>query len=360
MILSGSPRDIAILRLDNLGDAILTGGLLAALRRAWPDARITVFCAEAGYPFFSRCAAVNAVHRLRPLDPPHASPAEADAVLAEFNRAYADEFDLLINPRSDPDYYFAGGYAAASQTPVRIAFRQTMHPHGIDTDVVYTHLLEPPPVDEHPAWTGRHILSALGLATALDPPSLSPSNRATDRARAILPGGPCVALGIGASQSNKIWPPENFAAVADGLAGRGFQSILVGTLSEQSLAKTVERISSAQPLNLVGQTPLDDLAAAIGRCAAFVGNDSAPKHVAAAMGVPVVDILFRREGVPAGARDSKFRALGVRNIRINPSRDFDEDGVAAGRAIRSISPVEVLAAFDRLLATNAQASHLPV
>ncbi len=84
--------------------------------------------------------------------------------------------------------------------------------------------------------------------------------------------------------------------------------ILIGTPDESELgASILESVANAPSVwSLIGRVALDDLAALIARCSLFVGNDSGPKHIAAALGIPTV-------GIHSGVVDA--REWGPRGIK---------------------------------------------
>ena len=107
--------------------------------------------------------------------------------------------------------------------------------------------------------------------------------------------GPLVAVhpGAGAYSRARIWPVEGFGEVARNLI-RAYNAriVIVGGPDEvDSAAKLESLIGEGVVLNLAGRTGIHETAAVLERCDLFVGNDSGPMHIAAAMGVPVVAIF---------------------------------------------------------------------
>ena len=118
------------------------------------------------------------------------------------------------------------------------------------------------------------------------------------RAAQLLAGhdrrGPLVGLNPGAGRSVKEWPPERFARAAADLAARDRATIvLLGSAAERPLGEAVRKhVGNDVPLiDLVGRTPLVDLAAVLERIQVLVTGDTGPMHLAAAVGTPVVGIF---------------------------------------------------------------------
>ena len=99
------------------------------------------------------------------------------------------------------------------------------------------------------------------------------------------------AIHPGASRSDRCWPPERFAAVADGLAARGLRVVLTGSAGERELTAHVARCMRAPALDLAGSTDVGALAALLEIAALLVCNDTGVSHLAAAIGTPSVVVL---------------------------------------------------------------------
>jgi heptosyltransferase-2 len=108
--------------------------------------------------------------------------------------------------------------------------------------------------------------------------------------------GPLVGIhaGAGAYSLARMWPVERFADVARGLArSHGAAIIVLGGPDEvERSALLTEMIGKdGRVLNLAGRASIHETAAIIEQCDLFVGNDSGPMHIAAAMRTPVVAVF---------------------------------------------------------------------
>ncbi|MEO8287842.1 MAG: glycosyltransferase family 9 protein [Chloroflexota bacterium] len=107
---------------------------------------------------------------------------------------------------------------------------------------------------------------------------------------------PVIAMhvGAGAYSRARIWPAERFAAVARGLlqSGAAASIIILGGPDETAAATHLEKLVGSPAVhNLAGQTSIHETAALIEKCSLFVGNDSGPMHIAAAVGTHVVAVF---------------------------------------------------------------------
>lgn len=125
----------------------------------------------------------------------------------------------------------------------------------------------------------------------------------------VRDGRPLVGLHAGGAGIGglKRWPASRFAELADRLAAEWeARIVLVGGPDERELAAEVaRRTQCAEPLVAAGALPLLTSAALIGACDLFVGNDSSPLHLAAALGTPYI-------GIFGATQVANFRPQAVR------------------------------------------------
>ncbi|MBU1908864.1 MAG: glycosyltransferase family 9 protein [Verrucomicrobia bacterium] len=118
-------------------------------------------------------------------------------------------------------------------------------------------------------------------------------------------------LAPGAGWPGKQWPAARFAEVGDWLASKkGWRILVAGSPGERALCEEVCGAMRAPAVNLGGRTGLDELAAILESGALFVGNDSGPMHIAAAVGAPTVTFwgpTFPEKWAPRGPRHLALR-----------------------------------------------------
>jgi predicted lipopolysaccharide heptosyltransferase III len=107
-----------------------------------------------------------------------------------------------------------------------------------------------------------------------------------------LLAGRYVVLHPGARYPHKRWPIEKWTQLAARLRERsGLQLVIVGGDAEQGAAQAIASGLTVPPFSLVGQTSVLELAALCQRAALFIGNDSGPSHIAAAVGTRVISLF---------------------------------------------------------------------
>jgi ADP-heptose:LPS heptosyltransferase len=122
----------------------------------------------------------------------------------------------------------------------------------------------------------------------------------------IKPAGRFVLMAPGCSphRPRKRWPPENFARLGSALVGRNDRVALVGTKADRDVIDAI-RARLPEAVDLGGRTDLFELASLARAAAAFVGNDTGPTFLAAAVGAPTLTLMSsetdERRMAPRGA-----------------------------------------------------------
>jgi ADP-heptose:LPS heptosyltransferase len=143
-------------------------------------------------------------------------------------------------------------------------------------------------VDADNAGRLRAHLASAGAPSA-GPPDLS--WLAADIAD-IKPAGRFVLMAPGCSphRPRKRWPPENYARLGAGLVSRNYRIALIGTRVDRDVIDAI-RVRLPQAVDLGERTDLFELASLARAAAAFVGNDTGPTFLAAAVGAPTLTLM---------------------------------------------------------------------
>lgn len=174
-------------------------------------------------------------------------------------------------------------------------------------------------------------------------------------ARHGLAAGDFIHLHPASRWQFKCWPAASTAALVDALAGAGHRCVLTGAPSddERRLLADILRRTQTRPLDLSGVLNLKQLAAFTGRARLFIGVDSAPMHIAAAMGTPTVALFG-----PSGEHEWGPWGVPHRVVvsQVHPCRPCGKDGCGGGKVSECLTrlPVaRVLAAVNELLRERA-------
>lgn len=286
------PRRVLLFRLERIGDLLMTLNALGLLRARLPEAELHLVVGSWNAELARLIPGIDAVETL---DVPwlsrggsRPSPWTLAATIARWRRR---AFDLTIN--FEPDIR-SNALVGASGAPRRV---------GYATGGGGAFLTEAAAYDKrvHVAVNARRLVeratAAPRRASAPTPQLRIPAESHARAARLLSEHdgrGPLVGLNPGAGRTVKEWPPQRFARTAADLAARDRATIvLLGSAAECPLGEAVrERLHDEVPrIDLVGRTPLVDLAAVLARIQVLVTGDTGPMHLAAAVGTPVVGIF---------------------------------------------------------------------
>ena len=253
--------NILFVSSTRIGDAVLTTGLLADLVERHADARVTLACGALAMPLFA--AAPHVVRRM-----PLVKRAASLHWLDLWRRCAWTHWDLVVDLRGS-----ALAYLLAARR--RMVYRRGDGDEHRVVDLARAFGLPEPPAPR--IWT-------------------SPEDEA-EAARLVPDGGPVLALGPTANWPGKVWRAEYFAALIDRLtAPDGIlpdaRVAVFAAAQERVLAQSVlDAVPAGRLIDLVGAVDLTVAAAALRRCALFVGNDSGLMHIAAAAGAPTLGLF---------------------------------------------------------------------
>lgn len=278
------PQRVAVFRALQLGDMLCAVPALRALRRALPEARVTLVGLPGAADFVARFPTL--IDELLPFPGwpgmPE-QPPEPSAWPAFLAAARSRRFDLAIQ-------LHGSGALTNTLLPTLAAAR---YAGFVPTDA------QPPSPDfiswpEHLPEILRYTALVEHLGAPVEDITLSFPLSAQDEAacdelvrqRGLVPAR-TVLVHPGARLASRRWGAPRFAVVARELARRGLVIAVTGTAQERPLAR---HILAAVPKahDLIDATPLGVLAALVSRCRLVVCNDTGMSHVAAAVRTPSV------------------------------------------------------------------------
>ncbi len=339
---SGSPlpeNSILVVRMSSVGDIVLTEPVTAALRSAYPHARIGFAVKRKYVDLVASNPAVDTVHILE------------DTTLSALKRlcrevraeGYSAVVDLHRNARS-----FV--LTACSRASLATAYRKRELSDSLR--VRFAH--RPFRVSRMLVERYLDALAPLGLRPEYRKPVFHLSPTDTEWASHHLDGlglapGAYAAVVPGALWPTKRWPPERFAAVSKTLVTEfDLRVLLLGSPSERQLCDEIAREAGAGVLVAAGETDLGQMAALIKSARLFVGNDSGPMHIAAALATPTVAIFG-----PTDPRQFDFESNEViyADLECSACSFYGTDTCRLDHweCMQSLSSELVLAAVRRLL-----------
>ncbi|HTL70304.1 MAG TPA: lipopolysaccharide heptosyltransferase II [Candidatus Eisenbacteria bacterium] len=279
------PRILAV-RLDRIGDLVLTLPALAEIKKRFPRSHLALMVRPSvralveGHPLVDEVIPYLYEKKGR-----HSRFGNFHFIREIRSRRFDKAFILHPSNRSMLVPFLAG-------IPERVGFRAGAS--FLLTRAVPDRRHEG---DRHESEYTLDIVREPGPATAASPPRLTVDPEEARRysgLRAGFEGRKVIALHPGASCASKRWPVENFAALGRRiLAETPYRLAVVGGAGEAGLGRTLSESIGRGTVDLTGRLDLKELAFFLKDCEALVSNDSGPVHVASAVGTRVVSIFGR-------------------------------------------------------------------
>ncbi|HEY8976664.1 MAG TPA: glycosyltransferase family 9 protein [Burkholderiaceae bacterium] len=288
-------RRLLAVRVDNLGDVLMTTPALAAAAETLPGVEITLLGGPGAGALAPHLPMVREIVPARvPWVPGEADPRN-DHVLVE--RLADGRFDAaVIFTVCTQSALPAALLCRLAGIPLRLAHVRE-NPYGLLSDwVPETDLV----LDDarHEVRRQLDLVGHVGWTTPDE--RLRFRLRECDIARidAWLDGEagdgddrPLVVVHVGATAPSRRWPAERFGQAADVLAyEQGARIVFTGSADETALVAAARACMKQPSHSLAGRLTLGQLGALIARADLLLCNNSGPAHLAAALGTPVVDV----------------------------------------------------------------------
>ena len=284
-------QKILVIKLGALGDFILTTGMMKAIRKAYPEAHITLLTGAAYQSlarksgFFDDIEIDNRTHRLQDW-------------IRICKKILADQkwdmiFDLQISSRTRKKYYPIARFI--TKNPINWA---------LWCKGGFTVKSSP---QKMPFWWGKTTFSNLKLSSCDN--SLDFCYGTYQGCQDLPEKYVLLIPGCSAAHPYKRWPAKFYAQVAKVLAEKGIYSLVIGTNDER---KEIQEICEITPkaLNFCNKSKLLDIPDLAHRASAVIGNDTGPMHMAELTDTPCFTLYCDRTKQAALQRPNVTNFIG--------------------------------------------------
>ncbi len=341
-----------VVMLRHHGDVLLATPVAAALKAQLPAAEIDALVYDdtaamvEGHPAIARVHAAGRQWKSQGLWSRLALEAKLHAALR------ARHYDLIVHLTEQPR-----GAWLARTLGARYSVAPVVRGRGAFWRGSFTHYYPLAPNGRrHKVEANLDALRRIGLQPGMEerrlqfvPGAAAETSVAALLAGAGLSGGAFVHIHPASRWSFKCWPAERNAELIDRLSAA--HRVVVTAAPEAEEMALVEKIlarTTSKPVNLAGKLSIKELGALTGRARLFVGVDSMPMHLAAAMGTPAV-ALFGPSGEP------EWRPWRVAHRVVttsHPCRPCGNDGCGGSKVSECLTTLgvdDVYAAAQELL-----------
>jgi ADP-heptose:LPS heptosyltransferase len=288
---------ILIIRLSSIGDCVLSSPVLEALRERYPDAHITWAVQSKSAPVVRGLPGLDEVLLWNNRSHEH-------SLLAALQKTWRGKFDVVLDLHGlDKAALFALASRARrriSGTSARFLAHRMSNERVIEDEFMHARLF----------YLRRASLLDIAPDAAV---RFYPRIPLTDEHRAgaqkflrdhgITSEHKVLGLNLGASETEKQWPPERFAQLAKTLLDENaaLRAVVFGAPSDKWLWKRFnvefERLThhsseyASRLVSAVGGLSLLEVAAVAEASVAFISADTGPMHIAAAVGAPLLALF---------------------------------------------------------------------
>jgi len=288
-------RNILAVRLDNLGDVLMTTPALRAIKESDPRRTVTLLASDAGAAVARYVPEIDEVIRYDAAWVRSVWQASSLGGLRCLSQLTEGRFDAaIVFTVYSQSALPAATMAWLAGIPLRLAHVRE-NPYQLLTDWVKES--EPDTEIRHEVRRQLDLVAGVGYTTGndhlsfeVDPGELASAMDKLEEA-GIDTGRPFIVVHPGATAASRRYPPGQFAQATRLLAAStGHQFVITGSVEERQLVEVVRVQGARGAIGMAGQFELGELAAVIQRSALLIANNTGPVHIAAALGTPVVDL----------------------------------------------------------------------
>ena len=326
-------RRVLVTKLRHHGDVLLTSPVFSALKAHAPHIEVDALVYRETSPMLINHPSIAAVHTIDRDWKRQGPIAQARSEWQLLAALRARKFDLLVHLTEHPR---GAWLRRALATRYGVAPRRADAPRLWQNAFTHFYAL-PRGTRRHTVELNLDALRRIGIqpADAAKRLTLVPGAATETRVDAVLEQhglapGAFVQIHPGSRWTFKCWPAQRVAELIDKLAGEGERIVLTGApdAKEQAMLAEIRSLAQSTVIDLGGQLSLLELAALTSRAAAFIGVDSAPMHIAAAVGTPAVALFGPSGDVEWGPWMVAHRIVVS---EVHPCRPCGNDGCGGSK-----------------------------
>ena len=344
---AGEIRRALVIKLRHHGDVLVASPVFSVLKAQAPQAEIDALVYADTAEMVTLHPAVSQVHTIDRKWKQLGVLGQLRAELALYRALQARGYDLIIHLTE----HWRGAWLCRLLKP-RWAVGPAVKGRPKRWRTSFTHLQTMHNAQRHMAETNLDALRRLGIQPRADERRLTlvpgPAAEATVAGHLAgfgLAGKDFIHVHPASRWFFKCWPVERMAALVGRLQAAGQSVVLTAAPSrdEQAMVEAIQARLAQPAFSLSGQLSLKELAALTQAAKLFIGVDSAPMHIAAAVGTPTVALFG-----PSG--DKQWGPWGVPSRVVSSAahlcRPCGHDGCGGGKISDCLTAIEVRAVLQ--------------
>ena len=283
--------NVLVVKLDRIGDMVMTTPIFRALKKGWPNAQISVLVNPVNKSAINNNPFIDSIY-VYDKEKKHKS---LNSKIHFFRSIREKEFDLVIDPYLDYELktsFITRFVGSKFRLGFEFAGREIFY------NIRY-------PARAFPVLTEKkHIvdyyfdlISSLGIKADRKQPEIFLTSGEKENAsqrlksKGLKPEDKVIGIHPGAHYESQRWPVEKFAAVSDYLITRyNAKIILFAGRAEKQLLSEFRGYAVNTPIFLEDLS-LREFMSTLSHCSLFLCNNSGPLHIAAALNIPTVSTM---------------------------------------------------------------------
>ncbi|MDO8358317.1 MAG: glycosyltransferase family 9 protein [Nitrospirota bacterium] len=328
-------RHILLIKPSSLGDIVHAMPTCAAIRRAYPKARLT---------WLVKRQWAGLVERIDGVDRVWSVESTLQGWLSQVAPLRAEQFDLVVDLQG---LFRSAAIGRLTGSPLLVGFANGRE----GSPWFYTKRVTVPQSEMHAVDRYMLVAKALGAVDSGTPEfrfripqtDYDEVDRLLSRS-GVMPGMSWVAMNVSARWPTKRWPASSFAEVADQLQQEGCGAVvMIGGPDERVDVAAVKGEMKTPAIDLAGATTVGLLPALLSKASMLITNDSGPMHIAAAVGTPVVALFGPTSEVRTGPYGAGHAVL-TEPVPCRPCFSRTCHNSLPLECLKMVSPQQVLAA----------------
>ena len=356
----GLVRRALVTKLRHHGDVLLASPVFTVLAHAAPAAEIDALVYAETAPMLAGHPAISRIHTIDREWKRQGMIRQARAERALLSALRARRYDLIVHLTEHP----RGAWLSRLLRPRYSVARHLDRAHWL-WRTSFTHYYRlPRRTPRHTVECNLDSLRRIGVQPAAADKRLvlAADGAAAARVRGLLAQHGIepkrfIQMHPGSRWLFKCWPADHYAALLDALAAGGWRVVLTAAPDprERALVDAMLRATGeaarGRVIDLGGKLSLTELAALTREARAFIGVDSAPMHIAAAVQTPVVALFG-----PSGEIEWAPWQVPHRIVASNehPCRPCGNDGCGGGKVSECLTTLPVSRVHAALVAIVAE------
>ena len=258
---------ILFITLSNIGDSVLTLPVLDALRNEYPDASISCLVPERPKEIFVNNPAVKNIIVFNK----HSKLIDKIKLFLSLSK---EKFDIVVDLRNS----FFGAFLPAKKRSSPLRFIPGKFKHMKDRHLFWA------------GFSGYPFRDKKQQSLIILPEDVNYIEEILNKAK-LSDSAKLIVVAPGARSQIKRWDKQNFSQLCIRLTKEGWDIVLVGDKSDETICAYVWQAAPEKILNLCAKTSISQLAALLNKARLLITNDSAVMHLASYLNVPVAAIF---------------------------------------------------------------------